>query len=151
MTSISKQRLVDFLVESGVDPGKCAIVLPKPQYVLPTKKWVEQTFAKSWNKRRVIDFPGGFEDNVSVCFDYAMTASTHAAYLHRRTKVRPDGGFCFGPFLFVPGNKPKGHVVNVFVYRLNTQILSLGFFEPQTSKLKIIFREEVNTASAILI
>jgi hypothetical protein len=137
---IEADPLYDALMALGFNPVG---VFADSAYLLPSRSWVESTFAKSWFDFKASLGPWTAEDN--DCDDFARGAAFLAELLHHNTKDRPaKTSLAFGEFWYIRHEDNGGHAINFYAYR-EEGVIKVGFFEPQTCLPVTLTEKEISS------
>lgn len=140
---ISKTSLVELLFSLGIDTQYPLIA--DEEYAIPSKSWILGEFSRAFLETKVA-LVGRYIPDEWDCDDFARLCAAYAGILHHRTrnKLKKNQGFALGEFWYIQ-SKGGGHAINIVVDRdLNDQPL-VYFYEPQTTTIMFLDKEEIRS------
>ena len=136
------QKIRIHLATNGIIPSLS--MYSDRNYAVPSKNWVAGAFSDSFFsfKQQLASSNWTAEEN--DCDDFARFSAFFAQYLHHNTPNKlKNTALSFGEFLYET-KELQGHAINIFLYREQEKV-KIGFYEPQTCKIVILTKEEIES------
>jgi len=117
------------------------------EYLCPSLDWIKVKFAKSWEKYKFNNKIGKYIVGKRDCDNFALGANFWIKELHQKDKATSDilADLAFGEIYYTRDIDMQGHAINVFFYYNEGGNLTMGFFEPQNSKIVELTKDEIES------